>query len=87
MLAVRPDNVALSTFANAAFEGARIVMFCALPRAVTSSGTNPRTVLKVVKSEEEFNACAREGVFWAKAWAARAMMESCLNMLMLSEGR
>lgn len=86
VFAVRPDNVALSTFANAAFEGARMVMFCALPRAWTSSGTNPRTVLKVLKSEEEFNACAREGVFWANAWAARARTESCLNMMMLSEG-
>lgn len=86
MLDWRADRVALSTFANAAFEGARMVMFCALPRAVTSSGTNPRTVLNVVKSVDEFRACAREGVFCANAWLARARRESCLtNMLMMSE--
>ena len=64
-----------------------MVMFCALPRAVTSSGTNPSTVLNVVKSVEEFRACTREGVFCANAWLARARRESCLtNMVMVSEG-
>jgi len=83
----RADKVALSTFAKAAFDGARMVMFCALPRAVTSSGTNPRTVLKVLKSAEELRASVREGVFCANAWLARARRESCLtNMLMVSEG-
>jgi hypothetical protein len=87
VLAARLDSVALPTFANAAFDGARMVMLCALPRAWTSSGTNPRTVLNVVKSFEEFKACARVGVFWAKAWLARARRESCLtNILILGEG-
>lgn len=43
--AVKPARVALSTFAKAAFEGARMVMFWALPRVPTRSGLRARIPL------------------------------------------
>ena len=81
--AERAANVALSTFAKAALEGARRVMFWRLLKVWRMlAGTSPASVESSLAAP--VRAVTRSGavLFWATARPARARTESDLTMVM-----